>query len=915
MPLPCRAVSFNFRSVEPMSTAALSSPTRWWRPLGRSDRWALWWILAIPVVLFVVPALFGHPAIQADNLIQNFPLRVLTGRQIASGHLPLLNPYANAGTPLLGGLNAGSAYPLTVIFAFIPAIAAWILNLIAIYVTAALGMFCLLRWHGLRTLSSLAAAMSFTYTGAMIGQIVHLGVVQGFSFMPWALLILLSLSRRLRGVEPDATWRECARIAWRPTVWFALLWGLTFLTGEPRAIAVIELLCLVCVPVLLLVRTSYWLTSWRTRVAYLVSLAVGLAWGVGIGLVQLLPGESFIGFSERSSISYNYFGAGSFSVRWSTLLLVPDMFGGNGTIGTRFFAHYNLAEVTGYAGLLALVATFAFISRCTRRGWTGVQRDYVLYFVLFVVGLFAAWGSFTPVGHLFHHIPLFGSTRLQSRNIIVADFSASVLLGWWLDRVQARDTSSAGLEGRARWFSLLPVFVTVALCVAMLGSGPSIVVHFGVTSALASYAKSLSLSLVLHLVIAFAIIGALWWRRRSVKIMRWLLVILSADVIVFLLFCSSGLIGLDAPTEPSPASAIALLGTQGRTAFVDMGAAHLSAYEDLGFDNLDVFTKRPSVQGYGSLVSTIYDNATGTHPSAELDPCHLADGTFTQLRLSALAISATQLSARTRFSTPLSSTCVKLAPSTISRRYFGQILDVRTVTITGRNGANVANGPVTLQLLTGSGGGAQPPLTMAGKNSMTFTFNGGVESAGFVVSARSDVSIHDATLTQAAPDSHGYRLDTPFQLALSTSSWHLSHTVGTFSVFTATHLRPADWLASPVGASRFTSIRNATWGDTWVGVNATSPVVLERSEAYLPGWRATALNKNNGDTLELPVDRSGLIQKVTVPKGEWTVHFHYHAPYIELSLIVSLVSTLALAGVAVTVFESKRRRRASRIRS
>jgi hypothetical protein len=898
-----------------MSTTALSVPTRWWRPLGRMDRWALLWIFAIPVVLFVGPALFGHPAIQADNLIQNFPLRVLSGRQIASGHLPLLDPYANSGSPLLGGLNAGSLYPFTVIFAFIPLIAAWLIDLIAVYVTAALGMFCLLRWHGMRTLSSLAAALSFTYTGAMIGQVVHLGVVQGFSSVPWTLLILLSLSRRLRAIEPDGSWRDSVRVAWWPTLSFALLWGLTFLTGEPRAIAVIELLCLVCVPVLLLMRTSYSLNSWRTRVAYVVSLCVGLAWGVGIGLVQLLPGDSFIGLSERSSISYSYYGAGSLSVRWSTLLLVQDMFGGNGTIDTRFFAHYNLAEVTGYAGLLALVATFGFISRCTRRGWTGVQRDYVLYFVLFVVGLFATWGSFTPVGHLFHHIPLFGSTRLQSRNIIIVDFAASVLLGWWLDRVAARDTSNAGLESRARWFTLLPVILTVALCVAMLGWGSSIVVHFGVTAALASFANTESLSLVLHLVLALAIIGALGWRRRSVRIMRWLLVILSADVIVFLLFCSSGLIGLDGPTEPSAANATALLGTQGRTAFVDMGGVHLTAYEDLGFANLDVFTKLPSVEGYGSLVSTIYDDATGTHPSAELNPCRLSDGTFSQLRLSSLVISSSQLGARMQLSAPPKSSCVKSVPSSSTRRYFGQLLTVHTVVVSGPKDRAVAKGPVILQLLDAKGGPVGSPVALPGAHTMSFVFTSGTMAAGFVISASSDVAIDDTVVTQAAAHSFSYRLDTPFQLALSTSSWRLSDTVGTFAVLKATHVLAPDWLRSPSQGARITSIRSASWGDTWVGLTASSPVVLVRSEAYLPGWRATALNQKTGQTLELPVSRSGLIENVTVPGGEWTVHFHYHAPYIELSLIVSLASIIALGGAAATLWAIWRRSRGIRIRT
>src|ERR1035441_5277288 len=85
----------------------------------------------------------------------------------------------------------------------------------------------------------------------------------------------------------------------------------------------------------------------------------------------------------------------SLVVRWTSLLFVPDIFGGNGSGGQpNYFAHYNLPEVTGYVGVLALIATFAFIAKLTRRGWRGEDRDFILYFVGLVVGLFATWGSY-----------------------------------------------------------------------------------------------------------------------------------------------------------------------------------------------------------------------------------------------------------------------------------------------------------------------------------------------------------------------------------------------------------------------------------------------------------------------------------------------------------------------------------------
>jgi hypothetical protein len=905
-----------------MTSFATSAPSPWWRPLARADRWALASFVVIPVVLFIVPALFGHPAIDADNLIQNFPLRVLAGKQLASGHLPLLDPLTNAGTPLLGGMNAGALYPLTMIFAFVPAIPAWIFNLIFIYATSAIGVFVLLRWHGLRTMPSAAAALSYTYTGAMIGQIVHLGVIQGYSFVPWATLIMLALSRRLRQLSPETTWRAMARIALPWIVAEALLWGMTFLTGEPRAIATIELLTIILVPSVLLLHSSYRVSTWRLRAAYLVTLVVGFGWGLGIGLVQLLPGWAFINFSQRSEISYSFFGAGSLAVRWTTLLFAPDIFGGNGIFSQpSFFANYNLAEVTGYAGVLALVAGAAFLTRLTWKGWGGRERDYMIYVVIGVVGLFATWGSFTPLGHIFRAIPLFGSTRLQSRNIDLVDFPLAIVLGWWLDQVQERVSLSwpargmhSGLEKGFRWITALPAIIMAALFVALLGWGPWVVRQVGISNSNMAYlADGLKLTDSLYLGIALAAAAAVFLLRNSRYLFKVLLAILTVDIVVFMVFSSGGLIGGPGPREASRTAAVKLLGTSGRFALVDQSGAHTQIYRELGEPNMNVFTGISSVQGYGALISTIYDNVTGTHPQAGLNACHLADGTFTQLRLNAIAIATTDLMTSTSLSPTVPHSCEKIKRVKSARRYFGRILPVHEIILTQVEGSFLSKSPVSIQLMNGKGqpvGSRQTESTPFSDDKAVFNFGHLALAAGFVVSSASGVRLGNAVVTPwgSLPS---YQLDSDFQLAISSAAWRLTATLREFSVFKATRVNPEDWLTTPTG--RITKIRNSTWGDTWVSLKVSQSTTLKRSEAYLPGWRATALNDVTGKTVQLNVDRVGLIEEVQVPKGTWTIHFHYHAPYIELSVAVSVLADLLFLLVVIGLGLSIRRRRKAKV--
>ncbi len=883
--------------------------------MDRLDRFALIAMLVVPTILFVLPALAGHPALSGDNLIQNFPLRVLSGRQLASGHLPLFNPFANSGTPLLGGLNAGALYPLTWIFAFVTPIVGWVINCIAVYVIAATGMFALLRWHGIAAKSSFAAAMTYSYSGAMIGQLVHLGVVQGFAFIPWTVLIILSLSRRL-GLESGVTpWHRYARIALPWVCAYGLLWGLTFLTGEPRGIADIELLSLVVAPTVLILRSTYWIGAWRARIVFAATLAVGLAWGIALGLVQLLPGQSFIGSSQRSVVTYGFFGAGSLVVRWTSLLFVPDLMGGNGSAGQPgYFAHYNLAEVTGYVGVLALMATFAFFTRVTRRGWKGAERDYVLYVVLFAVGLFATWGSFTPLGHLFRHIPLYGNTRLQSRNVIVVDFAMTILLGWWFNKIEHRRLEEAGVEGRAKWVTMAPALAIVALCTSLFFWGPQIVSFLGVFPQQEELAKDMHTSYGLHLVIALlAVLAIVLWRRRT-NLLRILFGVLVVDVIVFLVLSASAVIGGSGPTMPSRAYATSILGSSGRTALVDQGGMHAKAYQMLGVPNMNVFTRLPSVQGYGSLESTNYDDATGTHPQAAVDPCRLADGTFSQLRLATIVVATSKLGNNTRVPVPPEPNCKLATPTTHADRYFGQLLQVRTVTVHGRGGRLVAKGPVALHLLSANGGVLQPVVVERGANVMTFTLPAESPSAaGFELDASYPVLVESARVTTNKKDST-YLFNSPFQEALDGSQWRLVNTLGTFSVFKAKTVRGPDWLRLPTTGA-ITHVRNASWGDTWVSLHAAAPVTLIRSTSYLPGWRVTALNVATGENSTLLVQRNGLIQQVTVPAGTWVVHFHYHAPYIELGLGASLGGGGLLVVMVSYLIADERRKRNDKVRS
>ena len=132
-------------------------------------------------------------------------------------------------------MERGAAYPLTLLFVIFSGTVAWTLSLVVTWWVAAIGSYGFLRASRPAPVPSFLGAASFSFAGAMTAQISHIGLVEGMSWAPVALLADLELSRCAGGGRvPDHVSRAARR---SPLGWAVLLGSagaMVVLAGEPR---------------------------------------------------------------------------------------------------------------------------------------------------------------------------------------------------------------------------------------------------------------------------------------------------------------------------------------------------------------------------------------------------------------------------------------------------------------------------------------------------------------------------------------------------------------------------------------------------------------------------------------------------------------------------------------------------------
>src|SRR5882672_11195029 len=121
----------------------------------RTDYLAALAVTLAPIFYFL-PAIRNHLVlVPGDGANFNVPLRVVAARIVASGSLPLWNPYIFSGMPLLAAAQGGLLFPLNWFYLFFSPALATDLVVISAYMLAALGAYLYAR----RTGASVAGAV------------------------------------------------------------------------------------------------------------------------------------------------------------------------------------------------------------------------------------------------------------------------------------------------------------------------------------------------------------------------------------------------------------------------------------------------------------------------------------------------------------------------------------------------------------------------------------------------------------------------------------------------------------------------------------------------------------------------------------------------------------------------------------
>jgi hypothetical protein len=197
--------------------------------------------------------------------------------------------------------------------------------------------------------------------------------------------------------------------------------------------------------------------------------AAGVALGLGLCAIQLLPTAEVVPQSQRTTVIFSTFITCSLPSRQLPMLVLPFAYGGTRPslgdlvpaeaaqafgLGAPYVGASNIVELSGFCGLLCLTLGLA--------GLLCGARSRTAWFWACVAGaaVVLALGDSTPVARWLYQVPVFNRFRCPGRFVLWLDVAAAVLAGRGVGALRSVP------RRRAAW-SLLVATVFVAAIVGL----------------------------------------------------------------------------------------------------------------------------------------------------------------------------------------------------------------------------------------------------------------------------------------------------------------------------------------------------------------------------------------------------------------------------------------------------------------
>lgn len=400
---------------------------------GQSAAWRARLGRVLPPIVFVAcPALLILPQLGRGRFLFGHDVTMgfyhtydLIGRSLASGRLPLWNPHALCGMPLLAGVHNAVLYPPTWLTLFLRPGAFWTIS-VALHFSLS-GFFAwawLHRGLGLGPWGSLVGACCFMLSGFVSSHVFggHLSIV---ATVPWVAGVLWRVERLLFRPGP------------RRAILVAVFLALMVLAGHPQT-AQIGLLAIGARLVHHVLESS---SDRRGRLRTAGLAVASLVAGALLAAPQILPTLELTGQTQRTTMN-NFEFSSSYSLPPECLstFIVPWFFGNSTTV--PYWGRWVQWELVGFVGISSL--SLAAI------GVGGTHRQRFLWLGLAVFGLLLAMGHHTPVFPLFFNlVPGAGLFRVPARYVFLLTLGVAPLVAMGFDRLwvgdaRVRNWASAG---------------------------------------------------------------------------------------------------------------------------------------------------------------------------------------------------------------------------------------------------------------------------------------------------------------------------------------------------------------------------------------------------------------------------------------------------------------------------------------